>query len=197
MDREDWDRRYDTAAFVWDVHPNRFLAEELPGAGSGRALDLACGEGRNAVWLAEQGWDVTGVDFSAVAVAKARQLAEGRGVQAEWLVEDVTVWEPPAAGFDLVVVCYLQLPEAERAAVMERARRALAPGGTFLLVAHDRSNLDRGWGGPQDPGVLPTPDEVTGALEGLRIVRAEVVERPVEVDGETRVALDTLVRAEA
>jgi SAM-dependent methyltransferase len=195
VDREDWDRRYDTAEFIWDVKPNRFLAEELAGPGHGRALDLACGEGRNAIWLAEQGWRTTGVDFSAVAVAKGRQLAESRGVSVELLVEDVVAWVPPAAAFDLVIVFYLQVPGPERATVFAHARQALAPGGTFLLVAHDRSNVADGWGGPQDPGVCPTPDEVVEALTGFEIVRAGVVDRPVEVDGVVRVAKDTLVRA--
>lgn len=195
MQREDWDRRYDTGEFVWDVHPNRFLAEELAGPGAGRALDLACGEGRNAVWLAEQGWTVTGVDFSAVGLAKGRRLAESRGVTVEFLVEDVVAWAPPEAAYDLVIVFYLQLPAAQRSAVLAHARRALAPGGTFLLVAHDRSNVEHGWGGPQDPAVCPTPEEVTAAFADCTIVRADVVDRPVEVDGAVQVAKDTLVRA--
>lgn len=197
MDREDWNRKYDTDDFVWDVHPNRFLEAELRDMPPGRALDVACGEGRNAVWLASRGWRVTGVDFSDVAVAKARRLAEANGVTVDWVVADVLEHEPEAGTYDLVVVMYLQLPAAERDEALRRARRALRPGGTFLLVAHDRSNLDGGWGGPQDPAVLTTPAEVVAALPGVTVEKAEVVTRYVEAEGATHEAYDTLVRAVA
>jgi 2-polyprenyl-3-methyl-5-hydroxy-6-metoxy-1,4-benzoquinol methylase len=83
MDAAGWDQRYDTAEFVWATEPNRFLPPEVEGLTPGRALDVACGEGRNAVWLATQGWDATGIDFSAVGLAKARQLAAERGVTVQ------------------------------------------------------------------------------------------------------------------
>lgn len=124
MSSAEWDRRHGVSELVWTAEPNRFVAAELADLVPGRALDLGCGEGRNAVWLAEQGWRVTGVDFSRVALEKARRLADG------------------------------------------------------------------GVGGPQDPGVLYTPEEVVAELGGLRIGRAERVRRPV---GEGT-AVDTLVR---
>jgi SAM-dependent methyltransferase len=161
----------------------------------GRALDLACGAGRNAIWLAEQGWKVTGVDFSEVALQHARRLARSRGVDVEWVLADVLDWEPPADSFDLVVVLYLQLPREERRAVLARAGSAIAPGGTLLFVAHDLLNLTEGWGGPKSASVLCTPEEVGAELEGLVIDRAERVTRTVEdEDGEHR-AIDMLVRA--
>ena len=85
VNRDDWNRRYEGAELVWTARPNRFLVAEAAGLVPGRALDLACGEGRNAVWLAEQGWQATGVDFSGVALGKAQLLAESRSVQVEWL----------------------------------------------------------------------------------------------------------------
>ncbi|MEV5573468.1 class I SAM-dependent methyltransferase [Spirillospora sp. NPDC052269] len=193
MDARGWDERYSGRELVWSAGPNRFVAEECAGLVPGRALDLACGEGRNALWLAELGWTVTAVDFSAVGIARARELAEARGISLELLVEDVTVWEPPAGEFDLVVIAYLQLPDIR--GVLARASEALAPGGVLMFVGHDRTNLTEGVGGPQDPAVLHTPSDVAAALPGLTVQRAERVRRPVEVDGEERFAVDTLVRA--
>lgn len=193
VDARGWDERYSGRELVWSAGPNRFVAEECAGLVPGRALDLACGEGRNALWLAELGWTVTAVDFSAVGIARARELAEARGISLELLVEDVTVWEPPAGEFDLVVIAYLQLPDIR--GVLARASEALAPGGVLMFVGHDRTNLTEGVGGPQDPAVLHTPSDVAAALPGLTVQRAERVRRPVEVDGEERFAVDTLVRA--
>jgi SAM-dependent methyltransferase len=197
MRSEDWDRRYAGRELLWTAEPNRFLVAETEGLEPGRALDLACGEGRNAVWLAEQGWRVTGVDFSGVALGKAGELARARGVEVELVESDLTAWEPERGAFDLVVVLYLQLPAAERAPVLRKAAAAVAPGGHLLVVAHDSSNLEHGWGGPQDPAVLYTAADVTAAIqpESLEAERAGVIERPVETEEGERVALDLLVRA--
>lgn len=195
MDSENWDRRYAGSELVWTAEPNRFLVAETSGLEPGRALDLACGEGRNAVWLATQGWRATGVDFSGVALEKARQLAEARGVEAEWIVADLLDYRPPARAFELVIVFYLQVVEAKRRAILRAAADAVAPGGTFLLVAHDSANLERGYGGPQDPAVLYAAADVVADLDGFDIVRAECVERDVQTDDGERIALDALVRA--
>jgi SAM-dependent methyltransferase len=193
---EDWDRRYAAAELLWSAEPNRFLAAEVAGLAPGRALDLACGEGRNALWLAERGWRVTAVDFSPVALGRARELAGRRAVEVGWVEADVRTWVPPIGAFDLVALLYLQLPPGERRGVLAAAASALAPGGTLLLVAHDLANLAEGHGGPQDPAVLTTHGEVTAELAGLLIERAERVERPVSLpDGGEARALDTLVRA--
>ena len=197
MDRHAWNERYDTAELVWSADPNQFLVAEMAGSPPGRALDLACGEGRNAIWLAEQGWKVTAVDFSAVGLAKGARIAEARGVHVEWVEADVTAWEPPTAAFDLVAVFYLQLVADRRRAALVHAVRALAPGGTLLLVAHDLDNLTRGVGGPQDPDVLYRVEEVADVLAaaGLDVVKAQQVEREVATDEGPRPAIDTLVRA--
>ena len=134
---------------------------------------------------------MTGVDFAGVGLAKAARLAEEAGVEAEWVESDLLDYEPRAGGFDLVIVFYLQVSAQHRRAILRSAATAVAPGGTFLLVGHDASNLEHGHGGPQDPSVLYTAADVVAELDGLEIERAEVVERPVE----TAVALDVLVRA--
>jgi len=190
VEREAWDRKYAGSEFLWTEEPNRFLVAELDGLAPGRALDLACGEGRNAVWLAQRGWQVTGVDFSEVGLAKAAQLAESRGVEVDWVAADLLDYRPPA-GLDLVIAFYFQVPDDERRLVLSRAAEALAPGGTVLVVAHDLLNLSEGIGGPQDEEVLYSPEDVVGDLTGLTVERAERVRRPV---GEAE-AIDALVRA--
>jgi SAM-dependent methyltransferase len=195
MTPEDWDRRYDTPRMVWSSEPNRFLVEEVRDLAPGRALDLACGEGRNAIWLAARGWEVTGVDFSGVALRKAREAAGAAGVRLRLIEADLADYEPAPESADLVTLLYLQVPEPLRTLVLRRAAAALAPGGMLLLVAHDLENLARGHGGPKSPAVLSTPESVVAALEGLTIARAERVRRPVSTDEGEVDAIDTLVRA--
>ncbi len=195
MDRDDWNQRYRTAELVWTAEPNRFLVAEVTGLSPGRALDLAAGEGRNAVWLAEQGWAATAVDYSEVAMEKARELAAGRGVTIDTAMADATEPLPGGPTFDLVVVAYLQLPEAERAVALRNAAAAVAPGGTLLVISHDASNLEHGYGGPQEPAVLTGPEAVAAALGGFEIVKAERVERPVATADGPRTAIDHVVRA--
>jgi SAM-dependent methyltransferase len=195
VEREDWNRKHGEGGMLFGVEPNRFLVAEVNGLSPGRALDLACGAGRNAVWLAEQGWTVTGADFSDVALSNARALAAERGVEVEWVQADVREWVPPAGAYDLVVVLYLHVPAEERRLVLERAAEAVAAGGTLLVVGHDIDNLTRGYGGPKDPRVLFGPDDVAAELPGLAVEKAERVRRPVATDEGEVEAIDALVRA--
>jgi 2-polyprenyl-3-methyl-5-hydroxy-6-metoxy-1,4-benzoquinol methylase len=195
MDRESWESRYQGEEFLWTDLPNRFLVAETEALEPGRALDVACGEGRNAVWLAARGWRVTGVDFSAKALEKAQSLAERRGVEVDWVCADLREYQPPLQAFELVVVLYLQLAAEMRETIFSRVASAVAPGGTFLLVAHDASNLERGYGGPRNSAVLYDADEVVSSLDGFEIERAGTVVRPVETPDGRREAIDVLVRA--
>lgn len=192
MDSHAWDERYADAALVWSAGPNRFLVDEVFDMAPGRALDLACGEGRNAIWLAGRGWQVVAADFSPVGIDKGRQRADHAGVSVDWVVADVTAWDPPGL-FDLIAVFYLQLTRDALARTFSHVLPALAPGGTLLVVAHDRRNLTEGVGGPPDPAVLVDPAEVVSLLPGLHVEQATTVER--SVDGADRPALDALVRA--
>jgi SAM-dependent methyltransferase len=195
VDRHDWDARYAATDLVWSAEPNRFVEAETVGLRPGRALDLAAGEGRNAIWLAERGWTATAVDFSGVALEKASNLAAARGVTIEVVEADVTTYVPEPGAFDLVLVAYLQTPAADRREWLGHAVAALAPGGTLLIVGHDRENLEHGYGGPQDAEVLATPDELAAALDGLLVEKAERVERTVDTPDGARVAIDHIVRA--
>ncbi|OIV36253.1 hypothetical protein BIV57_17250 [Mangrovactinospora gilvigrisea] len=198
MDAAAWDERYAAAELLWSAGPNRFVAEyveaELPDAGPGlTALDLAAGEGRNAVWLAERGWDVTAVDFSAVALERAAEAAERRGVALRTRVADLLAFAPEPSSFDLVLVSYLHLPAEAMRGVLGRAAEAVRPGGRFFLVGHADTNLTEGHGGPQDPSVLHSPEADAALLAPpLTVTRAERVRRET-ADGHT--AIDTLVTA--
>jgi 2-polyprenyl-3-methyl-5-hydroxy-6-metoxy-1,4-benzoquinol methylase len=195
VDATGWDARYAGSDLVWGVEPNRFVVEELAGLAPGRALDIAAGEGRNAVWLAARGWQVTAVDFSRVAVERGRQLAASHGVELDWLVADLRDYRPPAEAFDAVLVAYLHVSPDDLAAVLRRCAAALAPGGRIVVIGHDLTNLHRGVGGPQLPDVLYTPEAITAALPGLTIVRAERALRPVPAPDTVVHAIDTVVTA--
>ena len=198
MDAEAWDQRYAADELVWSREPNQFVAAELADLPPGTAVDLAAGEGRNAIWLASRGWSATAVDFSQVALDKGARLAEGLDVT--WVRADATTWQPDEP-VDLVVVAYLQVPAEDRRRAVRGAVTMLRPGGTMLLVAHDSTNIAEGTGGPQDPAVLMTAEDVVADLAGLdvEVVRAERVAREVrsadEHGGEERrTAWDCLVR---
>jgi SAM-dependent methyltransferase len=195
VDSKVWDERYAGDDLVWSAEPNRFLVAEVETLPPGRALDLACGEGRNAIWLAGRGWDVTGVDFSPVGLDKARRLADTREVSVKWERADVTEYAPTPESFDLVIIMYLHLPEAARNVALRRAAAAVAPGGTLLVVGHDITNRSVGWGGPSDSAVLYGPEDVVADLDGLETVKAERVRRPVQTDDGEKIAIDVLVRS--
>jgi len=193
--REDWNARYAQKELLWTAEPNRLFAAEVGSLEPGRALDVACGEGRNAVWLAERGWRVTGVDFSDVALGKATELAAARGVAVEWVLADVLDYEPEPRTFDLVAMLYLQLPAQELERAVGSATEAVAPGGILIVLGHDTTNLTDGYGGPKDASVLFTPEDVVAAVRDLAIERAEQVRRTVVLDDGEAVAIDAFVRA--
>ena len=196
MDAADWDERYRGSDLVWGLAPNRWVERETAPLPPGRALDLACGEGRNAVWLAARGWSVTAVDFSAVGLAKGRALEERELGTAtiDWVVGDATSYAP-ARPMDLALLCYLQLVPEQRRAAVRQAARTLAPGGTLLVIGHDSRNLPDGTGGPQDPAVLFTGADVAGDLEGLGLTVESAGEVLRPVAGADRPAIDALLRA--
>jgi len=199
--RDLWNERYASKELVWSSGPNKLFSEEVQGLTPGKSIDIACGEGRNALWLAEQGWDSTGIDFSDAAIDKGRQIAEKRGVHVHWIAEDASIYVLPKDKFDLVAILYFHTDPAEMESWLQIALDAVKPGGTFIYIGHDPSNIKHGVGGPQDPKFLPSAEEFTRRMDAFDIERAGVVDRPVinepghgreELKG---VALDTLVRA--
>ncbi|RZL77132.1 MAG: class I SAM-dependent methyltransferase [Rhodococcus sp. (in: high G+C Gram-positive bacteria)] len=195
MDAAAWDERYSQSDLVWGAPPNAVVVEQVTALPRGRALDLACGEGRNALWLATRGWEVTGLDYSAVAVDKARRVAADapRSVRErlDYRVADVT--DSDLGGeYDLVLVIYLHLAPAERLRVVNRAISALKPDGILMILGHDAVNLSQGVGGPQELEILYTPDDVVEAFDGRLDV--EVAERRFR-ETEAGTAIDALVVA--
>ncbi|MCY7402181.1 MAG: class I SAM-dependent methyltransferase [Nocardioides sp.] len=204
MDADSWDTRYAASELVWSREPNHVVAAECAGLSPGRAVDLAAGEGRNAIWLASLGWQVWAVDYSQVALDKGRRLAGSSTLDGtvEWVCADATAWRAPEP-VDLVVIAYFQVPATDRHTAVRASFESLAPGGTMVLVAHDSTNLAEGTGGPQDPAVLMSAADVVGDLDGLepQVVHAGRVAREVttadEHGGEvSRTAWDCLVRVQ-
>lgn len=183
-----WDERHAARDPIESSDPDPTLVEVSAMLEPGRALDLGSGDGRNAIWLARRGWRVTAVDFSTVAIERARSRAAAVGADVEWRREDLLAWRPDPANYDLVVLVFIHMAIDERQRVYAGAAAAVAPGGSLLVIAHDRANLVEGVGGPQDPDVLFTPAEIVAALEpGFEILRAQTARRgsdrgPVPID---------------
>jgi len=188
--RDLWNQRYEQRGAVWGVGPNEFVADRLIGEKPCRVLDLGSGQGRNSIWLAQQGHQVTAVDISDVATAQGAEIAAKIGVEVEFVAADLEIWEPDAGTFDVVVLAYLQAPEAARRAVHAKAIRALAPDGRVVVVAHHRDNLEHGFGGPPMLEVLFDEDGIAGDFPGFEIIENNQVVRHVEKDGVSGDALD-------
>jgi SAM-dependent methyltransferase len=200
MDAADWDRRYGGTDLVWSGSANVFVAEVVGDMTPGRALDIAAGEGRNAVWLAEQGWQVTAADFSPVAVERTREIARTRlGDHADAVTAVVADATQPApedtggAGYDLVLFSYLQVPRETWNQALAHGVAAAAPGGYVLVVAHAVRNLDEGTGGPQDPSVLHDPEDILASAADLPVEVVSARLRHRDVEGADRPALDSVV----
>lgn len=189
-----WDEAYARHGLMWHAEPNALLAEVASQLPVGRAIDLGCGEGRNSLYLAGLGWTVTGIDFSSVAVEKARRLASEQGLAVNFEVHDVRSFEPEQESADLVMALYLHLAKEDRRRVLAAAANALSPGGHVLVVGHDVENFRRGLSGPPVPEILFTKEQVAEELlaAGLLVERAERIERKDHAGND---AVDTLVLA--
>ncbi len=202
MDSHAWDDRYSAADSVWAPTPNEFVKEYLETLPAGRMVDVAGGEGRHALWFAQRGWRAENLDFSPVAVSKSMQRASDLNLGERFLgnVADAeSTQDYFLAPADLVVIAYLQIPASELAAAIANAARQLVAGGVLFGVWHARENLTDGVGGPQDPSVLPTQDELAAAFSkaNLAVSFAGLRRRSVDVAGERRDAVDVVVMAHA
>jgi SAM-dependent methyltransferase len=196
VDARDWDRRWTDKLLHAHGEPSSVVLAALDRLAPGRALDLGCGNGRHAMWLAERGWRVTAVDFSTEALRQARERATAGGVEVDWVEADLAAYEPRRQAFDLVLVAYLHVPGGERAPILAKAAAAVADGGTLLVVGHDLTNIGTGAPGPANPSLLYTPADLVPELPELEIERTEQVRRPTELEDGTPVeAVDALVLA--
>jgi SAM-dependent methyltransferase len=182
----DWDERY-AGQRQWSAGPNALVAELLADVPPGNAVDLAAGEGRHALWLAERGWLVTAVDFSVVGLERGR--SEPGAERVTWVGADVLGWSAPPSSLDLVLVAYLHLPEPDLLALLTRAAGWLRPGGRLLVLGHDVDNIASGVGGPQDPTILHSRERLAPLAALLDVDRLEQVPRPTPAG----TALDTLL----
>jgi SAM-dependent methyltransferase len=175
-ERERWDRRYGDGDYRPRTTPSPFLEEAIGIVPAGRALVVACGMGRNAVRLAEAGFQVEGVDISAVAIEQAEANASARGLEVDWRMADLDDEELPAGRYDLItMIRYVKRP------LWPRLVEALAPDGWLLIEHHLDTHLEVG--GPQSPDFRLRPGELLEAFGGLRIVRYEELIEPADRPG--------------
>jgi len=174
MDSAYWDAKFAVDEYIYTKIENRFVKEFCESLDPGTAIDLAGGEGRNTVWLATLGWQVENIDISPAGLAKSKRLAEEFGVSARCIetLGSGTDFVSTLAPVDLAVVAYLQIPQSELHQSLVRAIHNLKPGGHLCGVWHSRNNLTEGFGGPQNPEVLPTVEELAQVL----------IDQPVQVD---------------
>lgn len=174
-----WDQRYAEQGYAYGTEPNDFLTQVTPRLPRGRALCLAEGEGRNAVWLAKHGLFVTGVDGSAVGLEKAQALAAERQVSIHTVVADLSAFPIEPASWDVIVSIWCHLPSTLRQKVHRACVAGLKPGGAFVLEAYTPKQLAFGTGGPKDVDMLPTLTGLKAELAGLDFEVGEELERPV------------------
>jgi 2-polyprenyl-3-methyl-5-hydroxy-6-metoxy-1,4-benzoquinol methylase len=192
MDRHAWNERYASKPILWAVDPNPFLSGEVGDRPPGRALDLGAGEGRTTLWLAERGWAVTAVDFSDVALDRGRQRVEALDTAGpvEWVCADLSDFDPTGGAYDLVLMLFIHLPPPDRRRLLRAAATTLNPGGMVLVVGYDTTHATNGEGGPRDPLILFSPEDIVADLEGLRIERAERLVVGNAVDAVVRAVRD-------
>jgi SAM-dependent methyltransferase len=185
-ERARWDRRYATGEYTSRTHPTPFLLEWLDRTPAGRALDVATGTGRNALALAEAGYEVDAVDISAIAIDRARAEAERRGLEVNWVVADLDTEALPADGYDLIAVLRYRDPD-----LWPRLRSALAPDG-WILIEHHLQTYRQDVVGPSDDAFRLAPGELLEAFGDLRVVHYSERVEPTD-DGDALFVIARLV----
>ncbi|MBJ3775890.1 SAM-dependent methyltransferase [Acuticoccus mangrovi] len=189
-----WDERFAGEDYLFGTAPNVFLEQEVGRLPSGgRVLAVADGEGRNGVFLAEKGFDVTSLDSSAVGLEKARRLAQERGVSLHFVHADVATWDWPEASFDAVVAIFIQFaPPPMREAMFERMKAALRPGGVLLLQGYRPEQVDYGTGGPPNRENMYTRALLEEAFADLEILHLAEHDRELG-EGDRHVGMSALI----
>jgi SAM-dependent methyltransferase len=174
-----WDKRFSEPGYAYGTEPNGFLASVVDRIPRGNVLCLAEGEGRNAVYLAGLGYEVTAVDTSTVGLAKADALALDRGVTIDAVLADLADYPIDPGEWQGIVSIFCHLPPVVRAALHERCLRGLAPGGVFVLEGFTPRQLELGTGGPKSRELLMELEFIRQELPGLRLEIAREIEREV------------------
>lgn len=200
--QEYWDNRYRTKPALWSGQPNSSLVSEASGLTPGTALEVGAGEGADAIWLARQGWTVTAVDVSAVALERAAGHAADAGPEVteriRWERRDMLEWQVPQRSFDLVTAHYIHVPSGMRPELYRRLAGAVAPGGMLLVAAHHPSDLQTSVSRPQFPDLFFTGDDLAadlGADEWEVVTNAAPSREVKDADGNMVTIRDTVFRA--
>lgn len=189
-----WDERYSADEYAYGKEPNRFLAENFAAIPKGTVLSLAEGEGRNAVFLAKQGYSVTAVDASAVGLRKAEKLAEENGVEINLVHADLAEFKIDDSFWDGIVSIFCPLPSAQRRSMHKKVVAGLKPGGVFLVEAYTPDQLRYGTGGGNSLDTMTSKESLVHDLEGLKFIRLAELERSV-VEGSYHTGLGAVVQA--
>lgn len=195
--QEFWDERYQTKDALWSGRPNQRLVENVASLRPGDALDIGCGEGADAIWLAQQGFRVTAVDLSSVALNRARSHAEAAGVQVDWQQRDVRTWQPEPDSFDLVSQQYLHLPVQIRAAQHRAFAAAVRSGGTLLVVGHHPADQHTTMRRPRHAELMFTAEEEAAQLDPDEwdVVASSPTRESTDPDGASVMITDAVLRA--
>lgn len=188
-----WDERYSEPDFAYGTEPNEFLFSVISRIPKGKILSLAEGEGRNAVYLASLGYQVTGVDGSEVGLRKAQSLAAERGVNIKTIHADLGEFHIEPEYWYGILACYCHVPSALRTLLHRTAVRGLKPGGVFVLEAFSKEQLDRNTGGPQSLDMLMALDDLKQELHGLEFIHAVQTEREVH-EGSKHTGLASVIQ---
>jgi len=189
-----WNERYSAKEYAYGTEPNTFLEAHFRRLPTGRVLSLAEGEGRNAVFLAQQGYAVTAVDGSQVGLTKAQALASAKGVEVECVCADLADYELGKGAWDAIVSIFCPLPPAIRQALYRKVMTALKPGGVFLLEAYTPEQINHGTGGGKSVELMQTAASLRAELPGLDFVHLVELEREV-IEGTFHTGLGAVVQA--
>lgn len=191
-DQQFWNERYADSDYFYGTEPNSFLEEQC-GILNGPVLSISEGEGRNGVFLATRGLDVTGVDLSSVALEKAEKLAESKGVTITTIVADLETFEPEESHYGSIISISAHLPSSLRAVLYPRLEKALKPGGILLLEAYSPDQLSKGTGGPKDADMLMSVEKIRKEFPDLEPVLLRETEREVS-EGKGHTGLASVVQ---
>ncbi|MFE3141524.1 class I SAM-dependent methyltransferase [Streptomyces scopuliridis] len=196
MDTQHWDEMYRSRDQVFSGAPNGVLVTEVTDLPPGRALDVGCGEGADALWLARHGWQVTAVDIAQTALQRAAAAAADITGRVDWTRADLTITPPPAGAFDLVSAHYFPLPRQPDHAALPGLLDAVAPGGTLLFASHDLADLSPSQGHGSDPSDYYQPGEIAGLLDhNWTVLINETRPRTAPAPAGTHHTHDTVLRA--
>jgi SAM-dependent methyltransferase len=203
--QEFWDERYGSADRVWSGDPNAQLVAtvtDLPpvdASAPATALDLGCGEGADAIWLASRGWQVTAIDMSPVALARGATQAAAAGVadKITWMQADGLTWDPGSSRYDLVSAQFIHVPQPQLSLLHRGLASAVRPGGTLLIVGHHPSDLDTTIGRPNLPDLMFTAEQIATVLDPAdwHIATSATAREAVDPDGNTITIRDAVLRA--